>query len=163
MSDGIRLVSEKAKLLSEKVRSMKFEELDSLLELYKHLNPEDPDISKTSLAREIWGEIYNDPDLHYLVMEEDGMLVSSCTLAVIRNLTRGGRPYGLIENVVTHPCFRNRGYASSVLQKAVDICRGKGCYKVMLLTSRKEESTLRFYERAGFERGTKTGFVKKLE
>jgi hypothetical protein len=31
----------------------------------------------------------------------------------------------------------------------------------MLLTGRKQEETLRFYERAGFQRGVKTGFVAK--
>jgi hypothetical protein len=34
-----------------------------------------------------------------------------------------------------------------------------GCYKVMLLTGRQDEATLRFYEKVGFRRGVKTGFV----
>jgi hypothetical protein len=44
----------------------------------------------------------------------------------------------------------------------VEIAKKNNCYKVVLLTGRKEESTLRFYERAGFERGVKTGFIKRL-
>ena len=32
----------------------------------------------------------------------------------------------------------------------------------MLLTGSKREETLRFYERAGFQRNIKTGFVMKL-
>ena len=31
----------------------------------------------------------------------------------------------------------------------------------MLLTGSKNESTLRFYEKTGFERGVKTGFVAR--
>lgn len=78
------------------------------------------------------------------------------------NLTRNARPYGLIENVVTHPDYRNKGYGTAILKKAVDIAREHNCYKAMLMSSRKEESTLRFYEKAGFERGDKTGFVIRL-
>ncbi|HEX3028646.1 MAG TPA: GNAT family N-acetyltransferase, partial [Clostridia bacterium] len=66
-------------------------------------------------------------------------------------------------NVVTHKDYRKRGYGKAVLQKAIEAARERNCYKVMLMTSRKEESTLRFYEEAGFEKGTKTGFVYKLK
>ncbi|WP_414468576.1 hypothetical protein [Methanobacterium sp. ACI-7] len=45
---------------------------------------------------------------------------------------------------------------------AVDICKQKNCYKVMLLTSKKEEHIFRFYENAGFDRGEKTGFIKRI-
>ncbi len=37
-------------------------------------------------------------------------MVATCTLVVIPNLTRGGTPYALIENVVTHTDHRNKGY-----------------------------------------------------
>ena len=35
------------------------------------------------------------------------------------------------------------------------------CYKVMLMTGRKDEHTLRFYEQAGFDRHGKQAFVAK--
>jgi len=83
-------------------------------------------------------------------------------LAIIKNLTRSGRPFGLIENVVTQSEYRNKGYGTAVLQQAVETAKENNCYKVVLLTGRKEESKLRFYEQAGFERGIKTGFIKRL-
>jgi len=89
------------------------------------------------------------------------MLVSSCVLVIISNLTRGARPYGIIENVVTHEKYRNRGYGTRLLKKALEIARDKGCYKVMLLSGRGED-TLSFYEKAGFERGKKTGFIVRF-
>jgi len=147
----------------KKARLIEFNELNMLLELYKHLNPEDKDIAGTDYILDLWKEIYEDPNLLYFVIDEDGKLVASCTISIIKNLTREGRPYGLIENVVTHKDYRKRGYGKEVLQKAIEVAKEKNCYKVMLLTGRKEESTLRFYEEAGFVRGKKTGFIYKIK
>lgn len=143
----------------EKVRFIKPEELTKLLTLYRYLNPEDPRLEPDQELEKYWREILADPSLYYLVIEEDNRLVSSCTLAIIKNLTRSARPYGLIEKVVTHPDYRNKGYGTAVLQKAVAIAMEKNCYKVMLMSGRKEESTLRFYEKAGFHSGEKTAFT----
>ncbi len=142
-------------------RFIEYHEISALLDLYRHLNPEDPFLT-TGEVSDLWDAIFNDPHLHILVTEADGQIVSSCTLAVIRNLTRGARPYGLIENVVTHAEHRQRGYGGMVMEKAIDVARNAGCYKILLLTSSTKAETLRFYENAGFRRETKTGFVYRL-
>lgn len=144
------------------VRQIDSGELPKLLDLYTHLHGDDPDVSQNEGLARLWQEIYNDPDLHYLVIEENGILVSSCALAIIKNLTRNLRPYGLIENVVTHSDFRKRGLGTKVLQEAIAIANHNNCYKIMLLTGSKKEETLRFYERAGLQRGIKTGFIVNL-
>jgi GNAT superfamily N-acetyltransferase len=77
---------------------------------------------------------------------------------IIPNLTRGVRPYGLIENVVTHPGHRRTGLGRAVLSAALETAWGADCYKVMLATGFRREETLRFYEKAGFEREGKTFF-----
>lgn len=148
--------------MSAEARKIKYEELPDLLSLYKQLNPDDPEVNENESLQQLWDEIFNDPNLHYIVIEEDGELVATCNITIIKNLTRGLRPYGLIENVVTHKDYRKRGYGTLVLQKAVEIARGCNCYKVMLLTGSKKEETLRFYEKAGFASGIKTGFIAKL-
>ncbi|HML04707.1 MAG TPA: GNAT family N-acetyltransferase [Methanobacterium sp.] len=148
--------------MTVKARLTKKDELKSLLSLYKYLIPDDLELEVDERVEELWDEILNDPNLFYIVIEEDEKIVSSCTLAIIKNLTRSARPYGLIENVVTHPNYRNKGYGTAVLSEAVEICKYKGCYKVMLLTSSKDESILKFYENAGFDRGEKTGFIKRI-
>lgn len=130
--------------------------------MYKHLNPDDPDMKGTDYINELWEKVFNDPSRYYLGIEDDGIIVSSCTLILIANLTRSGRPFGFIENVVTHKKYRKRGYGTAILHKAVEIAKENNCYKVMLLTGRKEESVLRFYEQVGFEKGVKTGFIMRL-
>lgn len=149
--------------MSVQARYIKQEELQELLALYRQLHADDPELACDQALTSLWEAVLNDPSQHYLVVEEEGRLVASCVLVIVQNLTRGARPYGLIENVVTHSEYRKRGYGSAVLQKALAIAREKNCYKVMLLTSSKEESTFRFYEKAGFIRGKKTGFIVNFD
>lgn len=142
------------------IRRMTVSELPDLLRLYAFLHPDDPDVAPTDpMARRLWEEITANPSLRYYVAEEQSQLVATCTLALIPNLTRGLRPYGVIENVVTDPAFRKRGLATAVLRHALNEAWDAGCYKVMLATGSTREETLRFYEHAGFQRGVKTGFV----
>lgn len=141
------------------IRSVRREELTQLLELYKYLHEKDVPLQMDRRLESLWDEILSNPLLHYLVGEIDGKLISSCTLTIIPNLTRGARPYGLIENVVTHREYRGRGFGTRILRHALQVAWDSDCYKVMLLTGRKDEETLRFYEKAGFERGVKTGFI----
>ena len=101
--------------------------------------------------------------MRVLVADLDGSLVASCMLAIIPNLTRGARPYGLVENVVTHSAHRRQGIGTRLLRHALQIAWELNCYKVMLLTGSKSEGTLQFYEQAGFRKGTKTGFIAMPE
>jgi GNAT superfamily N-acetyltransferase len=144
------------------VRLIQYHELGELLDLYGQLHPDDPPVERNNGLEQAWDEIYNDSNQFYLVCEENGKIVSSCTLAIIKNLTRSMRPYGIIENVITHRDHRRHGYGTKVLRKAIDLAREKNCYKVMLMTGAKDEATLRFYEGTGLEKGIKTGFVKYI-
>ena len=147
---------------SEVIRYIGKDELRDLLKLYKHLNKDDPELEESESLKELWDGILRDPCQHYFVADVDGKLVSSCVLIIVKNLTRGARPYGLIENVVTHKDYRNKGYGTRLVEKAVKIAKDRGCYKVMLLSGRGEE-TLKFYEKAGFVRGSKTGFIVRYD
>ncbi|MCP4764613.1 MAG: GNAT family N-acetyltransferase, partial [archaeon] len=73
--------------------------------------------------------------------------------------TRGARPFGIIENVITHKEYRNCGYATALLIYTQNIAWDLNCYKVMLLTGSKDPKILNFYDKVGFKRGIKTGFI----
>jgi GNAT superfamily N-acetyltransferase len=141
------------------VRLIKDNELEQLLELYKHLHSFDPILRDKSEIKELWNQIITNENMYYIVVDINGKIVASCVLVIIQNLTRNARPYGLVENVVTHQDYRRRGFGKKVLLEAIRIAKENDCYKVMLLTGSKEEGTLDFYEDAGFERGVKTGFI----
>ena len=135
---------------------------EALHELYtRHLNQDDPPLVLAKW-RQALSEMADTPGYHLLVGEIEGRIVSSATLVIIKNLTRGLRPYALIENVVTNADYRNQGHAGALMARAAEIAREHRCYKIMLMTGSKQESTLRFYEKCGFNRQDKTGFIKWL-
>ncbi len=144
------------------IREISEGDFDGLLSLYMQLH-DDPFPDKDERVIRIWQRIINDPDHHIIVAEEERRIVSSCVCVVIPNLTHAQRPYAFIENVITDEAYRRRGLAMACLDYACDIAKRDNCYKVMLLTGSKKDSTLRFYERAGFNRNDKTAFIKWLE
>jgi len=144
------------------VRKIKESDLDQLLLLYGHLHEDDDKISMESLKK-IWGEIFSNEAFTYFVIELDGMIVCSCNVSIIPNLTRGGRSIAIIENVVTHANFRKRGLGKLIIETAIDFAKTKNCYKVMLMTSKKRKGAHEFYRQLGFSSEEKIGFTMKLE
>lgn len=141
------------------VREARYEDLQGLLELYTHLHEKSVPPMDATLEK-VWEEILKNPDHHVIIAEIDGQVAASCTLLIVRNLTHGLRPFGLIEYVVTHSDYRKRGCGTAVLRYARELCVRENCYKRMLITGSREESTLRFYERAGFASEGETAFVE---
>jgi GNAT superfamily N-acetyltransferase len=139
------------------IRVAMYADMAGVLALLRQLNPDDPypDPAKAEAA---WSAMLGSGLVTVLVAEVDGSLAATCTLAIIPNLTRGTRPFGIIENVVTHPKHRCQGCGTAVLAAALARAWEAGCYKVMLATGSRKPETLRFYESAGFERGGKTCF-----
>ena len=132
------------------------QDLPALLQLYRDLHPDD-DPLQPDAAEAVFDRLLLYPGSGIFLLREGERALASCTLIVIPNLTRNGRPYALIENVVTAMDHRKKGYGQRVLCAAIEAAWGVGCYKVMLLTGSKEPGTLDFYAKTGFEQ-SKTGF-----
>ena len=145
-----------------KIREANKNDLEGILQLYLHLHEEGiPEESEH--LRSTWNTILNDKNHHLIVCEEAGMIVASCVCVIIPNLTRNVRPYAFVENVVTHKDYRKRGYAGACLRYAKQIAQENNCYKMMLLTGSKEESTLNFYREAGYNSTDKTAFIQWID
>lgn len=150
------------KEMSVVVREADRGDLQEILKLYLFLHekeiPKENEQLKTT-----WEKIMGDDSHHLIVCALEGKIISSCVCVVIPNLTRGVRPYAFVENVVTHGDYRGKGYATRCLDYAREIAVAAGCYKMMLLTGSKEESTLNFYRNAGYNSADKTAFIQWIE
>lgn len=146
------------------IRKATIHDAYALKELYfEHLTqspPQEP--QDMSMWEQILREIEADDNYQLLVVEDDDLIVSSVTLVIIKNLTHNLRPYAIMENVVTHEAYRNKGYASLLIERATEIAKEHNCYKIMLMTGSKKESTLNFYKNNGFALDKKTACLKSL-
>jgi len=138
------------------IRLARLHDLAAILDLYVHLHPGEPRLDEAT-AHPVWQRMMADTHLHIFLAELNGVPVASCMLVLTESLTRGARPFGTIENVVTHEDYRGHGLGKAVLRGACDAAWAADAYKVMLMTGSRRDSTLGFYEAAGFRRG-KTAF-----
>jgi len=148
-----------SKEIWDSVREIRETDFDGLMELYMQLHG-NPVPDKTPELAELWKRILADENHHIIVAEADGKIVSSCVCVVIPNLTHHQQPYAIVENVVTDENYRRRGLATACLNFARDIARKENCYKLMLLTGSRQESTLNFYRKAGYNSEDKTAFIQ---
>ncbi|MBK79363.1 MAG: GNAT family N-acetyltransferase [Gammaproteobacteria bacterium] len=129
------------------------------MRLYRQLQPSDP-VPADGGARAVFAAIVESDALRlYLLEDGDGRVSASCYLNVIPNLTRGARPYAVIENVITDEARRGRGLGRAVIGHALDAAWAAGCYKVMLQTGSTQESTHAFYRACGFSGTDKHAYV----
>lgn len=141
------------------IREINNDDFEGLMYLYTQLG-DNPFPEKNDEILHLWNQILNDKGHHIIVAEVDGKIVSSCVCVIIPNLTHNQRPYAFVENVVTDENYRKRGLATACLNYAKEIAQKEHCYKIMLLTGSKRESTLSFYEQAGYNRKDKTAFIQ---
>lgn len=140
------------------VRQLTSADFDDALRLYRVLTRDPVPVSNNRAA---FDTVLSHPGTCILGMENSGRVASMITLHVLPNMTSGGRPYALIENVVTDPDHRGNGMARAVIQAGFDHARAANAYKVMLLTG-TTRGALGFYEKMGFTAHEKHGLVYRF-
>ena len=141
------------------LRALGAHDLDDLLALYAELHPSDPHVPREKL-QSTFARMLATPSLVQLGVFVDGTLVSTAQMVLVDNLTRGARPYAIIENVGTLHAHKRRGYGALCIRALVERAWQEDCYKVSLTSgvSRAGEAHL-FYEALGFDRHAKQAFV----
>jgi GNAT superfamily N-acetyltransferase len=141
-------------------RPARADDLASLLALFR--------VSEVSRAAEpparaerIWAEMLSRGGLTVFVCEAGSTIVSTCMLITAPNLLRSGRGHAFLENVVTHPEFRGRGFGRAVVLAALAAAWEQDCHHVFLQSGRADPRVHRFYEDCGFEPGLRTAYVAK--
>ncbi|XZG70459.1 GNAT family N-acetyltransferase [Chitinibacteraceae bacterium HSL-7] len=134
------------------------QDLDGVLALYRELRPHDPPLEN---AMQTWRHVLARPEVRVVVADREGQLAATCMIALVPNLASGGRPFGVIEHVVTLEACRGQGLAKAVLQAALDFAWEQRCCKVLLLSGAARETAHCTYLSLGFDGDAERGFVIK--
>ena len=150
-----------------RIRDARTEDIPRLLELYLQLSessqhPEQEIQPLTDAHRATLEQITADPNTRVVVLEEDERVIGTLALYVLPNLSHGGRPFAIVENVVVDVALRGGGYGKLLMAEAVRLAREAGCYKVALTSNSKRAPAHAFYEGIGFA-NTHKGFTLYLE
>lgn len=138
------------------IRPAATKDFDALHRLYKELVGS-IDVPDGVEGRAALAAILDHSGTQIFVADNDGP-VAAVTLHILPNLTFGGRPYALIENVVTLKSYQGKGIGARIMKHALDAAWEAGCYKVMLLTG-TALGARGFYEKLGFEAESKHGMI----
>ena len=141
-------------------RPARADDLASLLALFRVSEVSAPSQPLARAAR-IWDEMLSRDGLTVFVCEERSMIVSTSMLITAPNLLRSGRGHAFLENVVTHPEFRGRGFGRAVVLAALAAAWEQDCHHVFLQSGRADPRVHRFYEACGFAPGLRTAYVAK--
>jgi GNAT superfamily N-acetyltransferase len=124
------------------------------------LRPNDPHLPLAA-AEIVWSEMLANSNVSVVIGVDLGAIVSSCMLGVVPNLANGGRPFAVIEHVITAPSHRRKGFGRAVLEFTLAVAWSRQCYKVVLLSGAERSEAHRLYESVGFRSDTERGFVAK--
>ncbi len=147
-----------------RVREARPEDLPRLLELLQQLSeqseiPEREVRAVTERHRAALRQFATDPRCQLFVAEDGGRVVGTLALYLLPNLSHGGRPYAIVENVVVDSGLRGGGVGRLLMRHAEAIADAADCYKVSLTSNLKRPPAHAFYERIGY-RNTHKGFTR---
>jgi GNAT superfamily N-acetyltransferase len=127
-------------------RPARADDLLPLLELFR-ISEVSAVVEPMERAERAWAEMLSRDGVIVFVAEADSRIVSTCMLITAPHLLRSGRLHGFLENVVTHPDFRGRGYGRAVVRAALAAAWEQDCFHVFLQSGRADPRVHRFLRR----------------
>ena len=134
------------------IRKAEKKDLKDILSLYSQPDMDNGEVLDINEAEHIFDKMKNYPDYSIYVAEFSGEIFGTFAFAIMDNLAHMGTRSGLIEDVVVSVSLQGKGIGRSMMERAIKICKGKGCYKVSFSSNLKRENAHRFYEGIGFKK-----------
>ena len=126
-------------------------DLREILRLYAQPEMDNGKVLSITEAERILEKIEAYPDYAIYVAVYRDEIIGSFGLLIMNNLGHLGAPSAVIEDVVVDPKWQRQGVGKMMMQRALQICEEKGCYKATVSSNLKRERAHAFYTALGFE------------
>jgi len=134
------------------VRKATATDIAAVLSLYAQPDLDDGEILTVEQGVALFERFGRYPDYTLYVAELDHEIVGTFALLVMDNLGHLGSPSGIVEDVVVAPERQSQGIGAAMMRFALERCREKRCYKLVLSSNAKRTRAHAFYESLGYER-----------
>lgn len=121
-------------------RKLKSEDTKDLMELFKQLT------TKEVLFDAV--HCINYPNLHCIVLEDNGSIVGFGALVIYRTPAKG--LVGRLEDIVIDQRLRGQGYGRELINKLLEIAKEQNLKSVNLTSNPSRVEARRLYENLGF-------------
>ena len=103
-------------------------------------------------ARDVLYKLIESPESDVLVAREGNAVLGSAFIFYHLPLPAHGRPYAFLEGMVVDEKSRGHGVGTKLTEKAIEIARQKGAYKIIFTSGFDREDIHKFYEKLGLKK-----------
>ena len=127
-------------------------DLSDILRLYAQPALDNGRVISIAEAERIFERMERYPDYAVYVAVLENRIVGTFALLIMDNLGHLGTCSGIVEDVAVDPDVQGRGLGKAMMARAIELCRERHCYKVVISSNLKRPKAHAFYESLGFER-----------
>jgi len=102
-------------------------------------------------AQMIWLKMAEYPYYKVFVVEEENLIIGTCSLIMIDNLGHKGAKLAVAESMIICQAHRGRGIGRKLMLFIMEKAKEEHCYKLMLSSNKKRVEAHKFYEQLGFQ------------
>lgn len=124
-------------------------DLPQVLELLKGMDGEDGIDPGEPLI--IWRKMAEYPYFKIFVVEDNQLIIGTCSLIIIDNLGHKGAKIAIAESMIISQDYRGRGVGSKLMKFVMEKVKEENGYKLMLSSNKKRIEAHKFYEQLGFQ------------
>ena len=137
---------------SVSIREATDHDLEQVVAIYRDAGIETLGKQSIESARKVFGRMASYPSYKVYIAEADGRASGTFALLIMDKLASGGRPSGVVEDVAVLRSCQGEGIGKAMMQRAIQVCRDCGCYKMVLSSNTARTGAHKFYESLGFIR-----------
>lgn len=123
-------------------------DLPQVIELLQGMDEEE--VLTLDEALKIWQRMKEYPYYKIFVVEDNKVLIGTCSLIIIDNLGHLGTKLAVAESMIVSKKYRGRGVGRELMQFIMELTKEEKCYKLMLSSNKKRVLAHKFYEQLGF-------------